>query len=75
MLDPDLVTLRQQAERGDQDAVDQLSSRSHSMISWSGEVRPIRWPCICRCDGDFERPDGQEAVVGDPPARRTRADH
>jgi hypothetical protein len=24
MLDPDLVTLRQQAERGDQDAVDQL---------------------------------------------------
>lgn len=26
MLDPDLVTLRQQAERGDQDAVDRLSS-------------------------------------------------
>ena len=24
MLDPDLVELRQQAERGDQDAVDQL---------------------------------------------------
>jgi hypothetical protein len=48
-----------------------LSRRSPGVA----RIRPIRWPRLRRCDGDCQRPYGPEAVVGDPAACRSRADH